>query len=69
MSMFLAFLIDQIQEVSCLNFQRMKKGLGGKSYLFNSLSSGYEWLIFRDWSDLYGRILKGLDLKLEINSC
>ena len=60
MSMFLAFLIDQVQELSCYTFKKLIEKLEQKTRLWNKLASGFEWLVFTDWDQFYYRLYYGV---------
>jgi len=57
MSMFLAFFVDQIQEVSCLTFRKIISKIP-KTYLWRKFESGPEWVELESWEDFYGKILE-----------
>lgn len=56
MSMFLAFLVDQIQELSCYVFKKLLEKIEFKTHLWNKFSSAIEWVEFSDWDQFYYRL-------------
>ncbi|NOT80318.1 MAG: hypothetical protein HOP07_15085 [Bacteriovoracaceae bacterium] len=56
MSMFLAFLVDQIQEISCYTFKKLIEKYEQKSRLWKKLESGFEFLEFSSWDQFYYRM-------------
>lgn len=57
LSMFLAFLVDQIQAMSCLTFRKLKARLGGFSYVWRDYYGALKYLDLKDWDDLYREML------------
>lgn len=53
MSMFLAFLIDQIQEISCFTFKKVLKKMGEKIRLWRKFDSAIEWVELKSWDEFY----------------
>jgi hypothetical protein len=56
MSMFLAFFVDQIQELSCYVFKKLLEKIEHKTHLWNKFSSAIEWIEFSDWDQFYYRL-------------
>lgn len=56
MSMFLAFLVDQIQEISCYTFKKLIEKYEQKSRLWRKLESGFEFLQLSSWDQFYYRM-------------
>ncbi|NOT80886.1 MAG: hypothetical protein HOP07_18020 [Bacteriovoracaceae bacterium] len=54
--MFLAFLVDQIQEISCYTFKKLIEKYEQKSRLWKKLESGFEFLEFSSWDQFYYRM-------------
>lgn len=63
MMMFLAFLIDQIQQASCQKFKEVLKKKERLSYVWKTFASQFEQLLFENWEEFYGLIVG--DFKLE----
>ena len=57
--MLLAFLIDQVQELSCQLFQAAKKSRINKRSLWHKLRSLFINLEFNSWQELYEAIIYG----------
>ncbi|NOT80082.1 MAG: hypothetical protein HOP07_13890 [Bacteriovoracaceae bacterium] len=53
MSMFLAFFVDQIQEISCYTFKKLVEKFKQKSSLWSSLTSAIEWVPLSSWDQFY----------------
>jgi hypothetical protein len=51
--MFLAFLIDQVQESACQSFQRAFKKMKRKCRLWNKLRNLFYVCLLRSWQDVY----------------
>lgn len=56
MSMFLAFFVDQIQEISCYTFKKLVEKFEQKSRLWRKFESCFEMLEFTDWDQFYYRM-------------
>jgi hypothetical protein len=56
MSMFLAFLVDQIQELSCFTFKKLIEKYEQKSRLWRKFDIYFEVLEFTDWDQFYYRL-------------
>ena len=69
MSMFLAFLVDQIQEISCLSFRKIKSRVKQKSYIWNKINSIIECISVESWDELYGEFFSMIGLEEEIDTC
>ena len=57
MSMFLAFYVDQIQEISCLSFRKILKKMKAKKDVWSLFHSFVECHTLTGWDDLYEKIL------------
>lgn len=70
MMMFLAFLVDQVQLISCKTFQKALKTVERHSYLWKKFASQFEWLAFNNWEEFLGVITKDyrVDSQLVPNS-
>lgn len=55
-SMFLAFMLDQIQEASCTKFKRALEKKKRKSTLFTRIFSVFDVLEMYSWSDVFDRL-------------
>ena len=66
MSMYLAFFIDQIQEISCIKFKKILEKFGSKKLLWTTLTGGLDWLAFESWDEIYEKLL---GIKPTQNSC
>jgi hypothetical protein len=53
MSMFLAFLIDQVQELSCLVFKKVLEKYERKSALWRAFDRCFDMIEFSDWDQFY----------------
>lgn len=53
MLMMLAFLVDQVQEVSCSLFQRCKKAVGTYRDLWQSMRTLFQYVPLSDWEKFY----------------
>lgn len=56
MSMFLAFLVDQIQEMSCYAFKRLIDKFGSRSSLWRMFEKYFDSLVFKSWDQMYYRL-------------
>ena len=57
MMMFIAFMIDQIQQMSCETFKKMMKKLSHRRCdFFRTTISQFESLFFENWEQFYGLI-------------
>jgi len=66
MSMYLAFFVDQIQEISCIKFKKILEKFGSKKLLWSTLTGGLDWLAFDSWDEVYDKLLA---IKPPTNSC
>lgn len=57
--MFLAFLIDQVQELSCYTFKKLIEKFEQKSRMWNKFASAFEWFVFTSWDQFYYRVQFG----------
>ena len=55
--MFLAFLVDQLQELACSTFQKALKVEERKSYLWKEVMSFYKRIIVSSWNQLLNGII------------
>lgn len=53
MLMMLAFLIDQVQEISCSLFQRCKKQAGTYRNLWDEMRILFKYVLLSDWENFY----------------
>jgi len=58
MLMMLAFLIDQVQEISCSLFQRCKKRVGTYRDLWQNMPTLFQYVKMSDWESFYLIIVK-----------
>jgi len=63
--MFLAFLVDQIQQHCCSLFRQVWKGVGTKAKLWSSMRSNFHNLLFQSMADLYRHIASLYRFQLE----
>lgn len=56
MSMFLAFLVDQIQELSCFTFKKLLEKFEQKSRMWRIMDIHFQMVEFRDWDQFYYRL-------------
>ena len=56
MSMFIAFLIDQVQELSCYTFKKLVDKYEQRTRMWNKLKIHFEMLDFFDWDQFYYRV-------------
>jgi len=63
--MFLAFLVDQIQQRCCQLFRRLWKGLGTKAKLWASLRNLFNVLVFNSMEALYKHMASLYRLQIE----
>lgn len=56
MSMFLAFLVDQIQEMSCFTFKKLLRKFEQKSRMWRMVDIHFEMVEFSDWDQFYYRL-------------
>jgi len=68
MSMFLAFLVDQIQEISCLSFRKLVKYLSTRSSIWEKLKGCLELEKIADWDDFYKRIIDDIEEHRGLNT-
>ena len=54
MVMFIAFMIDQIQLMSCETFKKVMKKLKRRSYVIKDIIGKFNQLFFENWYQLYG---------------
>jgi hypothetical protein len=57
--MFLAFLIDQVQEAACQSFQRALKKMKRKCRLWDKLRNLFHACFLSSWQDVYDAIAYG----------
>jgi hypothetical protein len=57
MSMYLAFFVDQIQEISCLKFKKILDIFGQKKLLWSTLTGSLDWLELNTWDEIYDRLV------------
>lgn len=57
-TMFLAFLVDQIQQASCQKFKRLLDRKGTKRALWEKIRSIFDICVFTDWDEFWGVVLK-----------
>ena len=63
--MFLAFLVDQIQQRCCQTFQRLRAGLGSKTKLGEALRSHFQTREFPSMESLFRQIALAYRIQLE----
>ena len=66
--MFLAFLIDQVQQLCCQLFNQALKKAGRKKYFWEKLRYFFETFIFDSWEVLYGVIGGQIGLRLQLDT-
>jgi len=59
MLMFLAFAIDQLQQISCLFFQEALRNVRNRSALWRKMKSRFETYYINSWQDLFEAIAYG----------
>lgn len=64
MLMFLAFLIDQVQETCCNFFQKALKKMQRKKYLWRKIRSFFDMVILPSWQVFYELIINGTKLSI-----
>jgi hypothetical protein len=57
MSMYLAFFVDQIQEISCLKFKKILDIFGQKKLLWSTLTGSLDWLELNTWDEIYDKLV------------
>jgi hypothetical protein len=57
MSMFLAFFVDQIQELSCTTFKKIVDKAKRKQFMWRRLASAFDWLELQSFDHLYALML------------
>jgi hypothetical protein len=57
--MMLAFLVDQLQELSCALYREVRKKMGSKRDLFETIRGGFRLIVVRSMEMLYRLILAG----------
>lgn len=57
-TMFLTFLLDQVQQASCQKFKRLLERMGTKRALWEKIRSIFDICIFEDWDNFWGVVLK-----------
>lgn len=57
MLMFLAFLMDQLQEICCSTFQKALKKEGRKMYFWEKVKSLFKLCLIKNWNDLLNAII------------
>ena len=67
--MLLAFMVDQIQELSCPLFQAALEKLGRRSYLWERIRSAFFVTIIKSWEALYLYIARKLKSPPIIDTC
>ena len=68
MSMFLAFLVDQIQEISCLSFRKLVKYMSSRSSTWEKLRACLELEKLAGWDDFYKRIIDDIEEHRGLNT-
>lgn len=68
MLMFLAFFIDQAQQMCCEVFNQAVNKVGRKRYFWEKLRHFFQEFLFESWEVLYGVISKKFRLKVQIDS-
>jgi hypothetical protein len=66
MIMFLAFLVDQIQQASCQSFQKALGRYGSKKMLWTEMASQFRYFFFANWDHFFQFLNKEAVLKAEI---
>ncbi len=57
-TMFLTFLLDQVQQASCQKFKRLLERMGTKRALWEKIRAIFDICIFEDWDNFWGVVLK-----------
>lgn len=60
MSMFLAFLVDQIQILGCVKFKKILEGGQGYSYIWETLRELMRFLKVKNWEEVYDIAIRTL---------
>lgn len=68
MSMFLAFLVDQVQELSCLKFRKILSYLESKSRVWEGISSAIDWVTLESWDTFYDMLIYEIEKARGINT-
>lgn len=63
--MFLAFLVDQLQQRCCQTFRRLRQGLGSKTKLWEALRSHFQTREFPSMESLFRQIALAYRIQLE----
>jgi hypothetical protein len=66
MLMMLAFLIDQVQELSCHLFQKAKERLESRTRLWHVMRSFFEQFKFNNWEEFLSALAFGIKTQFEI---
>ncbi len=64
MLMFLAFLIDQVQETCCEFFHKALKKIKRKKYLWRKMRSLFDMVVLPSWQVFYELIINGTKLSI-----
>ncbi len=56
-TMFLAFLIDQIQQANCQKFKKLLVLVRRKRRIWEKIRSVFDLLLFEDWDDFWAQAL------------
>jgi hypothetical protein len=59
MLMFLAFAIDQLQQISCCFFQEALRNVRNRTALWRKMKSRFETYYINSWQDLFDAIAYG----------
>ena len=60
---FLAFLVDQVLEITCPLFRKaLNKRAGTKRYLWESMKSALEWVIFQNVEEFFKTLAGELEV-------
>ncbi len=59
MSMFLAFLVDQVQELSCFTFKKLLEKYEQRSHMWSWFNAALKLIDFKDWDQFYYRLYYG----------
>ncbi len=63
--LFLAFLVEQVQQRGCKTFQRLRAGLGSKTKLWDVLRSNFQALVFPSMERLFCHVAQAYRIQLE----
>jgi hypothetical protein len=69
MLMMLAFLVDQVQELSCQMFKKARAKFKSRTSLWERMQGKFFNFLIKSWDDLFKAIIYGQESTLVINTC